>query len=364
MVIVDDLYKNTGYINRGAKGVYHNPLEAITQMAKTKYKLTFPEWLEAEKTQLGAVSAAVLPFTEAKLAGVSRRLGEVFSQDPLRPAYLAKTGMMRRDPRRLFPEAKSLIFLAVPFRKLPELPEPLPKAKNPELAGLVAGYAARIDYHRHGQTLMRQLADDLQAFTGEQFWSSGSVDTKPLAEKPLAAAAGLGKIGLNSCLLCPGNGSGCFITSLAVDCELPEIIGDDFTLPCKGCGICRKSCPNGVIGEGGMFKVERCASYISQDVKGELGEADTELLGNWIFGCDICTAGCPESGLPDTFQLDLEWLLLSPASEVKRKIAPTPMGHAGVTQLRRNALTVLGRRRTPNAVKLVKSAGEKFRINF
>ncbi len=328
-------------------------------MCNSKYKLTFSEWLTGEKEKLGAVSAAVLPLSDDKLTPLTLRLDGVFASNSLQPAYLNETGMMRSDPRRLFPRAKSLIFFGLPFRNVPVLPETLPEAKDPELAGMVAGYATRLDYHRCGQSFIHEFSGDLQAFIGEQFWSSGNVDTKPLAEKPLAAAAGLGKIGLNSCLLCPGNGSGCFIASLAIDFELPEIRANDFTLSCGECGNCRESCPNDVIGEDGKFKVDRCSSYISQDVKGKLNEKDTELLGNWIFGCDVCTASCPGSKLPKAFPVDLEWLLLSPASEIKRLIAPTPMGYAGVTQLRRNALTILKRRGTPKSLALVKTAGQK-----
>ena len=76
--------------------------------------------------------------------------------------------------------------------------------------------------------------------------------------------------------------------------------------------------------------------------KGVLEEEDRKSLGEWIFGCDLCTSPCPESKIPPPLKADLEWLLLEDDSVVGGIINNSPLAYPGLKLLRRNAVCVLG----------------------
>lgn len=311
-------------------------------------------FLEGETATHGLATAATLALAPARLAELRRRLAAIHFQPEL-PAYLKDSEAMRRDPATAFPWAKSILMATVPFKELPGPPLPLSRAKSPETAGMVAGYAAGIDYHLYGNRLMEKLLANLELAMLQKFRFEICIDTKPLMERALAEAAGLGAIGRNSCILSPGSGSGCFIVSALLDLELPDAAANCPPPPCPGCGRCAGQCPNQVIGATPAdFKVKCCISSLTTEKRGLLTEAEMRLLGGNIFGCSACTAACPDSRLPEDFPLDLEWLLLAPSAEVRRTITGTPMEHAGVTLLRRNALIVLGNRGSGVSLSLVK----------
>jgi epoxyqueuosine reductase len=183
----------------------------------------------------------------------------------------------------------------------------------------------------------------LKKFLGGDFVDEVFVDTKPLAEKCIASFSGLGAIGLNSCLLCKGEGSGTCLGILALDIELPETEPVDFTVRCSTCGKCVDSCPTGAItGKPGDFKYMRCRSYLTMEKKGVLEKEDRERMGEWIFGCDICTSLCPDSKIPPVLKADLEWLLLEDDSVVGKVIKNSALAYPGMKLLRRNAICVLG----------------------
>ncbi len=298
-------------------------------------------FLEGETAAHGLAAAAVMTLTPARLDELRRRLDAIHFPPEL-PQYLKDSAVLRRDPAAAFPWAASILIAAVPFNALPGPPRPLPRAKLPETAGMIAGYASRTDYHLHGKTIMEKLLCHLEQAAGRTFRSEICIDTKPLLERALAEAAGLGVIGRNSCILCPGHGSGVFIVAAMLDLDLPDVAAKSGNIQCHSCGRCAVQCPNQVIGVvPAEFNVSRCISSLTMEKRGLLTAEEMRLFGGNIFGCSVCTAACPDSSLPEDFPLDLEWLLLAPSAEVRRAIAGTPMEYAGVTLLRRNALIVL-----------------------
>lgn len=307
-----------------------------------------------EKTVAHGLAAAVsMALTPARLDELRRQLAALHFQPEL-PAYLRDSAELRRDPARAFPWAKSMLIAAVPFVNIPPPPRTLPRAKTPDTAGMIAGYATKTDYHLHGRRLMEKLLTCLEQTTSRTFCSEICIDTRPLQERTLAEAAGLGRIGRNSCVLCPGYGSSCFIVSAMLDLELPDVTAGCQARPCQSCGQCARQCPNQVIAATPAdFKIKKCISSLTMEKRGLLTGEAMRLLGNNIFGCSVCTAACPDSSLPEDFPLDLEWLLLAPSAEVRRAIAGTPMEYAGVTLLRRNALIVLGNKETEVAYSLI-----------
>ena len=96
----------------------------------------------------------------------------------------------RGSPTALWPQAKSVIMLAEPYQVVQN---PL-LALNDKTHGAISVYAQNQDYHevikKRLKTLGRWLLDS--AGTGE---IKVFVDTAPVMEKPLAAAAGFGMAG-------------------------------------------------------------------------------------------------------------------------------------------------------------------------
>jgi epoxyqueuosine reductase len=306
---------------------------------------SFYSFIESEREIRGFAGIAVLSLLGGKIFQIRDTLTENFlgNKNSDWPEYMRKTAELRTDPLKIVPWAKSLVVFSFPLWRIPVNENFLPQTEDDAVSGLVAGYAGRIDYHAFLREKINIFAASLQKFLGENFGDEIFVDTKPIAEKPLAAVAGLGAIGLNSCLLCKGEGSGTCLGILALDMELPETGPVDYAVPCSTCGKCYDSCPTGAIsGKPGDFKYRKCRSYLTMEKKGALEIEEGKSLGEWIFGCDICTAPCPGSKIPAPLKADLEWLLLGNDSDVSKIIKNSALAYPGMKLLRRNAVSVLG----------------------
>jgi epoxyqueuosine reductase len=281
-----------------------------------------------------------------------------FTVPPQYSSYLVESLPARRNFNTAFPWANSIVIAAIPFSALPQLPE-LPAAKSRELSGIIAGYASREDYHLAGKNILQILAEQLQAALNDELRYQICIDTAPLAERIIAAVAGIGQVGLNHCLLTQGYGSGCFIASLLTDADLTEIVLPHLPRQsqiCHCCHNCLKSCRNQAININSHFDINRCISYLTMEKRGLLTKTEMQSLGDNIFGCSNCTSICPDSNLPQDIAVDLEWLLLAPTAAVKRAIRGSALEYAGVTTLRRNAIAVLANRRHPAATELIRRA--------
>ncbi len=315
--------------------------------------------------QLGFCAYSILSVEPRSISELKKRLKEsyVSSSADLRdwPGYMLRTAGKRADPLVLCPWARSFAIFAFPFKKIPLNKNFLPETADDSVSGLVAGYAGRIDYHIFLREKIIRFAESMKKNLGKDFRDEVFVDTKPVAEKSLAAFSGLGCIGLNSCLLCKGQGSGTCLGILALDIELPATEHADYAAPCSTCVRCVERCPTGAItGKPGEFIYRKCRSYITMEKKGELEKNESAFLGDWIFGCDICTSLCPGSSLPSPIRTNLEWLLLEKDSVVNNIIKGTPLEYPSLKLLRRNALAVLKNKKSSRAGELA----EKFiRLN-
>ncbi len=320
-------------------------------------KTGFEEFLHDSREELGFGAVSILPLVLKSVQELRRRLEEAYvaSQAGSRdwPDYMLRTAGRRADPTSLFPWAKSLAMFAFPFADVPADGDFLPLAADDELSGLVAGYAARVDYHVFMRRKINMFSELLKKYLGRNSRHEIFVDTTPVAEKSLAAFSGLGAIGLNSCLLCKGQGSGTCLGVLALDVELPPTEPADFAAPCSTCGKCVERCPTGAIaGRPGEFRYKRCRSYLTMEKKGDFNKDEAALVGDWIFGCDICTSLCPGSHPLEALKVDLEWLLLEDDATAVKLINGTALEYPGLKLLRRNALAVLGKRKSEKAQSL------------
>ncbi len=101
-------------------------------------------------------------------------------------SWLAETSERRANPAHLWPDCRSAILLATSYA--PAI-DPLSRIAETQ-RGIIAAYAKGRDYHDLIKGRLKQIAGRFAARSGADV--KVFVDTAPLMEKPLAAAAGLG----------------------------------------------------------------------------------------------------------------------------------------------------------------------------
>ncbi|MGA2265876.1 MAG: tRNA epoxyqueuosine(34) reductase QueG [Phycisphaerae bacterium] len=200
--------------------------------------------------------------------------------------YDAGLAFMRRNlagrlcPSELLAGAQSVICLAVGY------------APATDGEALVARFARGQDYHAVLKARCRALMEAIRAaepnFSGRAFGGSA-----PLMARSLAAAAGLGWIGHNGCLLVPGFGSYCVLAEIV--CNLPLPPDEPIPNRCGDCRACLAACPTGALQEDGLVDARRCISYLTIEHRGGIDPALWPRMGVRLFGCDACQAACPHN---------------------------------------------------------------------
>jgi epoxyqueuosine reductase len=199
--------------------------------------------------------------------------------------WLAAKRERRADPRVLWPEARSVIVLALNYGPAGD---PLAALARRE-RGTIAVYAQGRDYHDVLKSRLKELAGWLQRSHGGEV--KVFVDTAPVMEKPLAERAGLGWQGKHTNLVSRAHGSWLFLgeilTTLALAPDAPE---DDH---CGQCRACLDICPTRAFPAPYQLDARRCISYLTIEHKGPIPIELRAAMGNRIYGCDDCLAVCP-----------------------------------------------------------------------
>ncbi len=216
-----------------------------------------------------------------------------------------------------------------------------------EPAGRIARYALGSDYHGALRGRLEGLAADLRA-SGIEAGETAYVDDRPLAERALAARAGLGWIGKNTNLLTHERaGSWVFLGAILTSAELPADAPVRTT--CGACTRCLTGCPTGALVGPRTIDARRCISYLTIEHPGALDPWEADALGDWIFGCDVCQEVCPvNADADDTGPLLvpllplIEWLLPMGTRAFERAFGATALTRAGRHRLLRNAIAALG----------------------
>lgn len=279
--------------------------------------------------------------------------------------YLHRHVDVRVNPQALLPAAKSVIVCAQVYHQ--PAPSSAEKAAgagthsesqqhsdgspdNAEARGRVAMYAWGRDYHKVLRRKLWRLVDNLRAVVAEPFEGRVCVDTAPVLERELAAAAGIGWIGKNTLVLNSQLGSYFFLGAVVTTLELPtDAPGVDH---CGTCRACLDACPTQAFPKPYEMDATRCISYLTIEHRDDIPEPLRQPIGDWLFGCDICQEVCPfNRHAPATTEPDfaprspaeglpLAEVLSWTVEDYRAQLAGSAMKRATAAMLKRNAQIV------------------------
>ncbi len=259
--------------------------------------------------------------------------------------YMNRTAPKRHDSRLAFAGAKSAIVVGMDYG-------------GREPAGPVARYARGDDYHDVLLERLQSLHGFVETTVGARVAGKAYVDTGPILERDLARRAGLGWFGKNTMLINPKRGSFFFLAELLLDLELEP----DAPFASDHCGTCRRcldACPTGAIVEERVVDSNRCISYLTIELKGEIPQRWHSAIGEMMYGCDVCQEVCPWNvrfsrdptepafaartaiAGKDARTLAREILAMSD-EDFRTAFKGSPMKRAKLRGLKRNAAVVLG----------------------
>jgi epoxyqueuosine reductase len=199
--------------------------------------------------------------------------------------WMESNAERRGDPRALWPDVRSIVMLGINYG-----PDDDPLAILRERTrGGISVYARGDDYHELIKPRLKTLGRWLVANGGGDI--KVFVDTAPVPEKPLAAAAGLGWQGKHTNLVSRQLGSWLFLGAIFTTLDLPPDAAEQDH--CGNCHACLDVCPTAAFPAPYRLDARRCISYLTIEHKGAIPRELRPLMGNRIYGCDDCLAVCP-----------------------------------------------------------------------
>lgn len=211
--------------------------------------------------------------------------------------WLAREDAIRRrlNPRDALPGCRTLVMVSLGYAALSETQSR--GTSDDPARSLVARYAAGRDYHLEFEERLARLASLVQ-----ERWPVATarpyVDYGPVLERDHAQRAGLGWIGKNTMLIHPTIGSWTLLGELLTTVEIPPdlpFVADR----CGSCVRCIEACPTGAITGPRKLDARLCISYLTIELRGSIPESLRGMVGNRVFGCDICQEVCPwNDGVP------------------------------------------------------------------
>jgi len=200
-------------------------------------------------------------------------------------AWMARDPAKRSDPRQLFPDASSVVVVALNYFTPHQHTEDSDKGK-------ISRYAWGDDYHDVIKEKLRVL---LAWIKNEIPEAEGKicVDTAPMMDKAWAVRAGLGWLGKHSNVITKEYGSWIFIGEILLNIEL-EYETETVLDHCGSCTACIDACPTSAIVEPYVVDSRKCISYATIELRtATLPLEIADNLNGWFYGCDICQDVCP-----------------------------------------------------------------------
>ena len=227
----------------------------------------------------GVVRAELL---EAEAPGLKEWLARGYHGEM---SWMARDPEQRLDPRKLFPEARSAVVVALNYYT----PD---KHQENSATGKVSRYAWGDDYH----DVLKAKLESLLAWIREQEPTAAGkicVDMQPTLDKAWAVRAGLGWLGKHSNVITPEYGSWVFLGELLLNLDL-EPDHEPLEDHCGTCTLCLDACPTQAITEPYVVDSNKCISYATIELRApELPQTMQPHLSGWLYGCDICQDVCP-----------------------------------------------------------------------
>lgn len=270
-------------------------------------------------------------------------------------AWMAERVHWRGDPRQLWPAAQSVIVVADSYAAAGD---PLAAVLSSDHA-TIATYAQGRDYHDHVKKRLKRIARWLQETAGGEV--KVFVDTAPVMEKPLAAAAGIGWQGKHSNLVSTELGSWFVLGEIFTTLHLPRD-----TAHSNHCGSCRRCldiCPTAAFTAPYQLDARRCISYLTIELKAPIPRSLRPQIGNRVFGCDDCLAVCPWNKFASAARTTAHYRPLAvddaptlrsivrlTDSEFRERFKGTPIRRTGRDRIVRNTLIAIGNSADPSLV--------------
>jgi len=275
-------------------------------------------------------------------------------------SYMARQTGRRANPAHLSPGARAVVVVGANYH-----PGEPPRGWHDPNHGRFARYAWAADYHDAIKSGLYELDAFIRQRTGRTDHGKVCVDTAPLLEREVAAQAGLGFIGRNTCLITPRLGSWTLLGALLVpEALVPGSLTDGGPrrrvrpgATCAGCGQCTRcldACPTQAFVAPYVLDARRCISYLTIELRGPIPIDLRPRMGNWVFGCDVCQQVCPYNRAPpaatwpalkpdrDRAALPLLELLALGEERFRAAFRSTPVLRAKHRGLLRNACVAAG----------------------
>ena len=270
------------------------------------------------------------------------------------PWYTAERVRKANSPRKLLEDARSVVSLAMSYN----YGEAEPKGRGPH--GKIARYAWGEDYHEVMKKRLREFVAALPEIVGRPVRTRIFVDDGPMNDRAAAERAGVGWFGKNTNILNPTYGSWLLLGQVITDLDL--VPDAPLKKNCGECVRCIDDCPTGAIVAPYVIDNRKCISFLTIELRGPIPRELRPLVGDWVFGCDICQDVCPVNwkaapALEPAFRKrhDFDAPTLLPLLELddegfRERFRGSPIKRAKRVGLQRNVCVALGNIGDPVAV--------------
>lgn len=301
--------------------------------------------------------ALALGFDRVGIAPVEPLERAAFYRDWLRLGYHGTMGYLERDPdpQKLLPGARSVVCV------LKNYYTDVPAPEDPKI-GRISRYAWGDDYHDVLFEKLKELKSFLESGGAR---AKVCVDTSAVLEKLWARRSGLGWQGKHTNLISRDLSSWFFlgevITDAAFEYDAPHL--DDH---CGTCTRCIEICPTRAIVAPYVLDSRKCISYLTIENRGPIPRDLRPLMGNLIFGCDLCQDVCPwnkfakvtpeASFLPREPAAKLVDFLAMTRDEFRVRFKGSPVKRAKHAGFLRNVCVALGNSGDASAIPALEKA--------